>query len=358
MLNVPFLFNPFFNGMEPTQHLLPNHGDVIANEYRVDALIGQGTFASVYSATSIQHSKRVGVKILVNDKSCFDAGLNEVHIHSLVQQNDPDGHYHILRMVDYFYTREHLFIVTELLNNSVFDHYMHLETLGRRADFYNAETLGALSAQMLDAFRFLHGIEITHCDVKSTNICILNWAARQFKLIDLGSATLTYDAHSSYVQSRWYRAPEIILGCEYGPKIDLWSLGCVLAELIFGCCVFQFPTSVLVLAAQRAACGPFPLWMTASPLADLFFTTSGIIYEVDPPNMTAGIYLLRDSPNSSLSSMIDARVDPTVFGEVLSFKSFLQSLLTIDPNNRLTASDAIEHVWLAQYRLLPQPPAA
>jgi serine/threonine protein kinase len=58
-------------------------------------------------------------------------------------------------------------------------------------------------------------------------------------VIDLGSSCFITDHLSSYVQSRSYRAPEVILGLPYGQKIDIWSLGCILAELATGYVLFQ-----------------------------------------------------------------------------------------------------------------------
>ena len=93
--------------------------------------------------------------------------------------------------------------------------------------------------QLLDALAFLHSIGVTHCDVKPPNICIVNSEARQFKLIDLGAAVLTHDVHSSYVQSRWYRAPEVMVGGAWGANVDCWALGCLLAELLLGAPLYQ-----------------------------------------------------------------------------------------------------------------------
>jgi serine/threonine protein kinase len=61
----------------------------------------------------------------------------------------------------------------------------------------------------------------------------------EVKVIDLGSSCFITDHLSSYVQSRSYRAPEVILGLPYGQKIDIWSLGCILAELATGYVLFQ-----------------------------------------------------------------------------------------------------------------------
>ena len=144
----------------------------------------------------------VALKCLKNDKEKVDAGLGEARIQSLIRLHDPRGRRHIVRLLDCFYYREHLFLVYERLNASVLAHYMHLETLGprARAEYWHAGSIGALSIQMLDALAFLAYLGITHCDVKTANICIVNAERRIFKLIDFGSVVLTHDAHMSYLQ--------------------------------------------------------------------------------------------------------------------------------------------------------------
>lgn len=72
------------------------------------------------------------------------------------------------------------------------------------------------------------------------------------KVIDLGSSCFTTDHLSSYVQSRSYRAPEVILGILYNQKVDIWSLGCILAELVSGSVLFQVTSSPLWMCAGGA----------------------------------------------------------------------------------------------------------
>lgn len=81
---------------------------------------------------------------------------------------------------------------------------------------------------------FLHGLGIIHCDLKPENILIKSYKRCAVKIIDLGSSCFRSDNLCLYVQSRSYRAPEVILGLPYDEKIDLWSLGCILAELCSG----------------------------------------------------------------------------------------------------------------------------
>lgn len=72
----------------------------------------------------------------------------------------------------------------------------------------------------------------------------------EVKVIDLGSSCFTTDHLSSYVQSRSYRAPEVILGILYNQKVDIWSLGCILAELVSGSVLFQVTLLPLSLSAN------------------------------------------------------------------------------------------------------------
>ncbi len=84
---------------------------------------------------------------------------------------------------------------------------------------------------------------ISLCSAKHQNLLHRNWLTAlrrcEVKVIDLGSSCYVTDQLSSYVQSRSYRAPEVILGLPYDQKVDIWSLGCILAELLTGNVLFQ-----------------------------------------------------------------------------------------------------------------------
>jgi len=349
-ISVPYIFDPAT--MEPSPELTIRAGDVVADEYEIHSPIGNGAFSSVFCAMSQTHGRPVSVKILKNGKENFDAGLSEVRVLAMLAKADPHNEHALLRMLDFFYYREHLFIVTELLHSTLLAHCSQLSQLGvnARLSFYNATTLGKMARQTLDALQLLHDLGVTHCDIKTTNICVAVRDGTDFKLIDFGSATSVHDTHSSEVQSRWYRAPEVMVGDNWDSKIDVWSVGCCVAEILLGCPVFMFDSVPLVLAAQKAMLGSFPARMLVCPLAPMFLTTAGIPYEVDPEGMPNGVYYVESVPSSSLRSMLTRQMAPSheAFGasHVGRCISFVEGLLTLDPEERPTASAALRSPFL------------
>eukprot|EP00826_Nyctotherus_ovalis_P041280 TRINITY_DN4134_c0_g1_i6.p2 TRINITY_DN4134_c0_g1~~TRINITY_DN4134_c0_g1_i6.p2 ORF type:complete len:192 (+),score=19.65 TRINITY_DN4134_c0_g1_i6:503-1078(+) len=75
---------------------------------------------------------------------------------------------------------------------------------------------------------------IIHADLKPDNIMIKKILHKKIKIIDFGSSLYSNSRKAKYVQSRFYRAPEVILGCSYTPAVDMWSVGCILCELHTG----------------------------------------------------------------------------------------------------------------------------
>ena len=145
-------------------------------------------------------------------------------------QGDADAN-HILRIRDYFYHKEHLFIVTELLKDNLYEFGKYLSDHGHEP-FFTLPRVQRIAIQTLKALAFIHTRGLIHCDLKPENILIKSYSRCEVKVIDFGSSCYFTDRLSVYIQSRSYRAPEVVLGLPYSPKIDIWSLGCILAELL------------------------------------------------------------------------------------------------------------------------------
>jgi len=85
---------------------------------------------------------------------------------------------------------------------------------------------------------FLERARIIHCDLKPENILLKQANKSGIKIVDFGSSCFEDEIIYTYIQSRFYRAPEIILGLRYTIAIDMWSFGCIMAELYMGYPIF------------------------------------------------------------------------------------------------------------------------
>ena len=101
-----------------------------------------------------------------------------------------------------------------------------------------------IAIQLFQTLAFLYKCRIIHCDIKPENILLKNIKKSGIKLIDLGSSCFLNSRCYSYIQSRYYRSPEIIFGLDYGLEIDMWSVGCILAELYLGTPLFPGESEV------------------------------------------------------------------------------------------------------------------
>ena len=176
---------------------------------------------------------------------------------------------------------------------------------------------------------------------KPENILIESLTTCKIKVIDYGNAYLHHDQRCSYVQSRAYRAPEVVLGLSYSTKVDMWSLGCILMELFTGKLLFDNKSVQSLLASHIALRGLFPDHMLRDgQLAHYYLdTTPGA------PQCLVGKHdgkLCRMHPHVSSIANVLAH-----YGcNDAEFADFISELLQNDPEMRPTAEQALSHPWL------------
>ncbi|KAH8876844.1 Homeodomain-interacting protein kinase 3 isoform 1 [Schistosoma japonicum] len=201
--------------------------------YEVLAFLGRGTFGQVVKCRCRSSSRCVAIKILKNLPSYLRQGNIEIQILQTLAQQDTESH-NIVRAIECFQHRNHMCFVFELLDQNLYEYL--------KSNKFRPLTLPEIrpiSHQVLTALSKLKTLGLIHADLKPENIMLVNPHSENMryrvKVIDFGSACHSSKAvQNTYLQSRYYRAPEILLGLPFDEAIDMWSLGCVLAELFLG----------------------------------------------------------------------------------------------------------------------------
>ena len=130
-----------------------------------------------------------------------------------------------------------------------------------------------ISLQTLRCLIFLANSNVIHCDLKPENILLMNQESSSVKVIDFGSSCFDTKKTFTYIQSRFYRAPEIVLGMPYSFAIDMWSFGCILVELYTGLPIFPAESEKELIACIAEVFGePSVDYLNTGSRSCLYFT--------------------------------------------------------------------------------------
>jgi serine/threonine-protein kinase PRP4 len=141
---------------------------------------------------------------------------------------------HIIRLIDHFEYNNHLCLVYECMEMNLRE---TLNKYGRNIGL-SIEGVCLYGRQLFLALSLLHKLKLIHADLKPDNIMVSK-DTKKIKLCDFGSCLSVDEAHiTEYMVSRFYRAPEIMLGCPFDTAIDVWSAGVSLFELYTGRVMF------------------------------------------------------------------------------------------------------------------------
>lgn len=136
-----------------------------------------------------------------------------------------------VRLLTHFMFRNHQCLVFEMLSLNLYELLKNTQFGG-----VSLNLIRKFAKQVLKALAFLSrkDVDIIHCDLKPENILLRHPKKSGVKVIDFGSSCRSNKRMYSYIQSRFYRSPEVMLGLPYATAIDIWSLGCILAEMHTG----------------------------------------------------------------------------------------------------------------------------
>lgn len=203
--------------------------DHIAYRYEMLKEIGKGSFGSVVKAYDHKYKTYVALKMVRNAERFHQQALIEINILDHLRKKDIDNKMNVVHMFDSFKFRDHTCITFELLS-------LNLYELTKKNNFagFSVHLVRRFAYAILRCLEALHESRIIHCDLKPENVLLKQHQRTGIKVIDFGSSCFEHQRRHTYIQSRFYRSPETILGPNYGMPIDMWSLGCILAELVTG----------------------------------------------------------------------------------------------------------------------------
>ncbi|GIL72630.1 hypothetical protein Vretimale_4376 [Volvox reticuliferus] len=334
---------PAPNPMDLTE---PGGVRVLAGKYEVQHVVGEGAYGMVMKCKvrgtePVQWVAIKEFKIDDNDPDAEDVkrtSLREVAVLEALQ------HPHVVGFVDKFMVGDRLFIVMEFLPCNL------LELLEAQPGGMDRDAVRLIMFQLCSAIAFIHSKGMVYRDIKPENLLVDEHGT--VKLCDFGFARYLPSGPSShltdYVATRWYRAPELLLGPPYrdalgkhvqymyGPPVDMWAVGCLMGELLDGEPLFAGDSDLDQLYRVQQILGPM-----APSHQYMFYANphnTGIVFNIKQPMTLAARYR----------------------GKVSEVElNFMSGLLEMDPDKRLSGEQCLQHPYLvdlaAAANALPAP---
>ncbi|KAK9480189.1 hypothetical protein V1514DRAFT_318463 [Lipomyces japonicus] len=304
-------------------------GDHLAYRYEIIGILGNGSFGQVVKCIDHKTGGLVAIKIIRNKKRFHTQALTETKILQNLNEWDPEDMHHFVRVTHNFYFRGHLCIATELLSLNLYEFVKENEFKG-----FSSRIVRRFTKQILSCLCLLQRKNVIHCDLKPENILLSTPSSAEIKVIDFGSSCFETERVFTYIQSRFYRSPEIILGLQYGLAIDMWSLGCIMAELYIGYPIFPGENEQEQLGCIMEVLGPPEAYMIEkASRRKLFFDSTR------KPRVVISSRGRKRIPSSKTLAQALKSDDERLI-------DFIAQCLRWDPAKRLKPDEAVRHPFI------------
>ncbi|PWN22449.1 hypothetical protein BCV69DRAFT_306656 [Microstroma glucosiphilum] len=341
-------------------------GNEEGNRYLILDILGQGTFGQVVKCQNMRTHEIVAVKVIKNKPAYYKQSMMEVTILEMLNVNwDPEDKHHILRLRDTFIHAEHLCLVFELLSSNLYE-------LIKQNSFRGLSTslVRVFTTQLLDALTVLNEANLIHCDLKPENILLRTLQTPSIKLVDFGSACHEKQTVYTYIQSRFYRSPEVLLGLPYNSAIDMWSLGCIAVELFLGLPLFPGTSEYNQMCRIVEMLGLPPAFMLEQgKQTGEFFNVFSDDYGRKSYRLKSREQYTKEHPQLEPEQPSKVYFSATTLPEIIktyplsrksgrpadaqkemanraSFVDFVTGLLDMDPHERWTPQEAVLHPFI------------
>ena len=296
---------------------MPSTRDV--ERYQRMDVLGEGTYGVVYSALDKTTNQIVALKKVRLDRT--EEGIPQTALRevSILQEIH---HLNIVNLLDVICGDGKLYLIFEYVDQDL------KKALEKRGSPFTGTALKRLIYQLIDGLFFCHRHRIIHRDLKPANILLT--ADNVLKIADFGLARafqIPMHTYTHEVVTLWYRAPEILLGEKhYTPAVDMWSVGCIMAELCRGRVLFRGD----------------------SEIGQLFevFQVLGTPTETEWPGVSR-LPDFRDAfPRWAPQNL--ASVLPQLDADAIDL---LGHMLRYNPADRISAKEALQHPWFSDLRM-------
>jgi serine/threonine protein kinase len=300
------------------EHLLLRDGDVLGGRFTVHSLMGTGTFGKVYQCEDAKHNDTVAVKVIRKIERYIHSAKTEASILKRLYKAQEDRSWKpVVTMYTHVYHDGHYCMVFEPLGKSLLDYIQLNEYRG-----FPKYMVKQIAYQLLHALDFLHRHQLVHTDLKLENILFVEGPEMELpvagkggvggstgssrsktgitsagpvsggssspqrglrlpklphiKLIDFGGAVFDGMHHSRIINTRQYRSPEVILELGWSCPSDVWSAGCIVAEILSGDLLFSTHDDLEHLYMIERVVESFPDHMRSrSPVGRDYFHGGG-----------------------------------------------------------------------------------
>lgn len=285
-------------------------------KYEKIGKIGEGSYGVVFKCRNKETTQLVAIKKFVeseDDPLIKKIAMREIRM--LKQLKHPN----LVRLIEVFRRKKRLHLVFDYVDHTL------LNELDRYPRGLPEPMVKRIIYQTLLAVNFCHQYNTIHRDVKPENILITRQG--QVKLCDFGFARILTgpgDEYTDYVATRWYRAPELLVGdTQYGPPVDVWAIGCVFAELLTGQALWPGRSDVDQLYLIRKTLGDL------IPRHMQIFSNNAFFKGMSIPDPDRLEPLEEKFPTAAPQAM-----------------SFMQGCLKMDPAERLTCHQLLQHPYM------------
>eukprot|EP01116_Phalansterium_solitarium_P014324 TRINITY_DN31912_c0_g1_i1.p1 TRINITY_DN31912_c0_g1~~TRINITY_DN31912_c0_g1_i1.p1 ORF type:complete len:295 (+),score=43.81 TRINITY_DN31912_c0_g1_i1:95-979(+) len=286
-------------------------------KYSKTGKLGEGTYGIVYKAKNLENGQTVALKQIRLDSE--DEGVPSTAIREISLLKELD-HQNVVRLEEVVYSEDKLTLVFEYLE---LDLKKYVDELGSTP--LPKSLVKSFLFQLLKGIKYCHDHKVLHRDLKPQNLLINR--QNELKICDFGLArafSIPTRNYSHEVVTLWYRAPDVLLGSsKYTTSIDIWSSGCIFAEMVTARPLFPGKSAQdqLLRIFKGLGTPTDKSWPSITELPD---------YKPDFPQY----------PPQKLTTLVPG-LDSDGY-------DLLNKMLQYDPAQRISAAKALEHPWFGK----------